>query len=86
MSEHPIVPAPGTLTVYATTWCPYCARLLGRTSAADLPTRVVDVERDPAAAAWVESVNHGNRVVPTVVFADGGVETNPDPDEALRRA
>ena len=37
----------------------------------------VDIERDPAAADFVMSVNGGNQTVPTVVFPDGSVMTNP---------
>ena len=33
---------------------------------------------DPEAAAWVESVNGGNRVVPTVRYSDGTHATNPE--------
>ena len=31
----------------------------------------------PGTSAFVESVNHGNRVVPTVLFEDGETATNP---------
>ena len=37
----------------------------------------IDIEHDPEAAAFVESVNGGNQTVPTVVFADGTAMTNP---------
>jgi hypothetical protein len=37
----------------------------------------VDIERDPAAADYVMSVNGGNQTVPTVVFPDGSVLVNP---------
>jgi mycoredoxin len=37
----------------------------------------VDIERDEAAAEFVMSVNGGNQTVPTVLFPDGTVLTNP---------
>lgn len=37
----------------------------------------IDIEHDPDAAAFVESVNQGNQTVPTLVFADGTAMTNP---------
>jgi mycoredoxin len=43
----------------------------------DITFTVVDIERDPEAAAFVESVNGGNQTVPTVVLADGTTLTNP---------
>ncbi|MCA0435656.1 MAG: mycoredoxin [Actinobacteria bacterium] len=73
----PHAPAPGTVVVYATTWCPYCHRLRLGLQEAGIEHDVVDVDTDPAAARYVESVNGGNRVVPTVLFADGTTLTNP---------
>lgn len=37
----------------------------------------IDIEADPAAAAYVESVNGGNQTVPTLLFDDGTALTNP---------
>lgn len=37
------------------------------------------------ASAWVESVNNGNRVVPTVLYSDGTHATNPPADEVLAK-
>lgn len=79
----PAPPAPGTAVLYVTAWCPYCHRLRRDLDAADLPYALVDVEQDDAAARYVESVNGGNRVVPTVLFPDGGTLTNP-PAEAVQ--
>ena len=60
-----------TVTVYATTWCPFCKKLLAGLRAESIPFIVIDVDEDDDAANWVESVNGGNRVVPTVRYADG---------------
>ena len=35
------------------------------------------MEADADAAAFVESVNGGNRVVPTALYSDGTTATNP---------
>jgi mycoredoxin len=37
----------------------------------------VDIEVDPVAAAFVESVNGGNQTVPTMLFDDGSALANP---------
>lgn len=73
-------------TVFMTTWCPYCHRLLRDLSATGLAYRTVDVDHDPDAAAWVESVNGGNRVVPTVRFANGTSATNPSAQQVVATA
>jgi mycoredoxin len=65
------------ITMYSTPWCGYCHRLKGQLDRADIGYEVVDIERDPAAADYVMSVNGGNRTVPTVRFPDGSALTNP---------
>ena len=65
------------LTMYTTTWCGYCARLKTALKAEGIAYAEVDIERDPAAAEFVMSVNRGNQTVPTVKFADGSTLTNP---------
>ncbi|NLA56587.1 MAG: mycoredoxin [Corynebacterium humireducens] len=72
------------VTIYATSWCPYCINLLKRLDRSDTPYELIDVDRDADAAAWVESVNDGNRVVPTVRYSDGTHATNPEA-AAVRR-
>jgi mycoredoxin len=65
------------VTMYSTTWCGYCRRLKLQMDQAGIAYRVVDIERDPDAAAFVEGVNSGNRTVPTVRFPDDSALTNP---------
>lgn len=86
VSGPPVVPGPGEVVVYATRWCPFCQRLRAALPALDVPFTFVDIEADPVAAAFVESVNDGNQVVPTVVFADGSALTNPDPTQVQAKA
>ena len=63
--------------MYSTTWCGYCRRLKIQLDAAGVAYDEVNIERDPTAAAWVQSVNNGNRTVPTVRFSDDTALTNP---------
>jgi mycoredoxin len=63
--------------MYSTTWCGYCRRLKLQMDQAGVEYRVVDIERDPEAAAFVESVNDGNQTVPVIRFPDGTTATNP---------
>lgn len=72
-------------TVYATDWCPYCRSLLAGLDAAGATYKVIDVEQDIDAAEWVKSVNGGNRVVPTVRYADGSHATNPPVRDVLEK-
>ena len=36
------------------------------------------MEKHEDLSSWVESVNDGNRIVPTVLYSDGTHATNPD--------
>ena len=65
------------LTMYSTVWCGYCRHLKTALNSAGISFAEVDIERDPAAAKFVISVNNGNQTVPTVTFADGSALTNP---------
>lgn len=78
-------PAPGTITMYSTTWCGYCQRLKAQLTSAGIGFTEVNIEEAPEAAAFVESVNGGNRTVPTVVFPDGSAATNPSLKEVQAR-
>lgn len=72
------------LTVYSTTWCGPCKRLKAQLTREGISYREIDIERDPAAAEFVMSVNNGNQVVPTVVIETAGgrvVRTNPSARE-----
>ncbi|GMA38896.1 glutaredoxin domain-containing protein [Mobilicoccus caccae] len=77
---HPRTPRAGTVTLYTTSWCPYCSLLVSDLTDAGIEFETIDVENAPdaaAASAAVEKINGGNRVVPTVVFPDGTTATNP---------
>ncbi len=65
------------LTIYTTSYCRFCRRLRTHLERAGIAYTDVDVEQDPAAADYVESVNGGNRITPTVRFPDGTTMTNP---------
>jgi len=69
------------LTVYTTSWCGYCHRLMTVLKSGGIPYEAVDIEQDSAAAEFVGSVNGGNCTVPTVKFADGSTLTNPSAAE-----
>ena len=65
------------LTMYTTTWCGFCKNLKRQLGKAGVEVNEVDIERDPEAAKFVESVNGGNQTVPTLRFDDGSALTNP---------
>ena len=70
-------PASGRFTMFSTSWCGYCHRLRSQLDREGIEYDVVDIERDPAAADLVMSVNGGNQTVPTLLYPDGTAQTNP---------
>ncbi|SEF17880.1 mycoredoxin [Jiangella alba] len=72
-------------TMYSTTWCGYCFRLKTALNRDGITFDEIDIETDPASADLVMSLNGGNAVVPTLVFADGSALTNPSPSEVKEK-
>ena len=65
------------LTMYSTSWCGYCHRLKSQLDREGIAYDVVDIGQDESAAEFVQTVNGGNRTVPTLKFDDGSALTNP---------
>ncbi len=87
-SSHPaadLLPPPGSVTMFTTSWCGYCAQLKGALTRDGLSFTEVDIEANPRRAEFVEHVNGGNRTVPTVLFPDGTTATNPSLVEVRER-
>lgn len=74
-----------TVTMYSTSWCGYCRRLKMQMDDAGIAYREIDIERDPAAAEFVEGVNGGNQTVPVIRFPDDSTATNPSLAEVQAR-
>jgi thioredoxin reductase (NADPH) len=45
----------------------------------------VDMETDPTAQAEVERINDGKRIIPTIIFPDGSILTEPSNDELAEK-
>ena len=79
------LPAPGTVTMYSTTWCGYCRRLKSQMDREGIGFTEVDIELDAESADFVMTVNGGNQTVPTLLFPDGTAATNPSIAEVRAR-
>jgi mycoredoxin len=71
------VPEAGSITMFSTSWCGYCARLKQQLGKQGIGFTEVNIEEVAGTAEIVESVNGGNQTVPTVIFPDGSTATNP---------
>ena len=68
---------PASVTMYTTSWCPFCHTLKARLADRGIAWDEVDIDRDEEAAVVVMQANNGNRTVPTLVYSDGSTQTNP---------
>lgn len=63
--------------MFSTEWCGYCKRLKSQLGEVGIAFREINIEQEPESADFVEQVNGGNRIVPTLLFSDGTALTNP---------
>ncbi len=67
----------GRVQLYGADWCPDCRRAKSFLQDNDIHFQFIDVDKYPAATTKVEAINHGKRIIPTILI--GGVAyTNPD--------
>ncbi|HEX6520090.1 MAG TPA: mycoredoxin [Streptosporangiaceae bacterium] len=71
--------------MYTTSWCGFCRNLKRQLAHAGIEMAEVDIEKDPAAAEFVMSVNGGNQTVPTILFPDGSTMVNPSAAQVKQR-
>ncbi|MBI4674500.1 MAG: FAD-dependent oxidoreductase [Chloroflexi bacterium] len=65
------------IVVYGTYWCPDCKRAKKFLGEQRIPYTWIDIEKDDAAREYVEQINHGKRIIPTIRFADGSILVEP---------
>ena len=65
------------ITIYGTSWCGGSRRARLQFDEHHIPYRWVDIEKDEQAAKYVESLAHGYRSVPTIVWPDGSFLVEP---------
>src|SRR3970040_2430622 len=71
------LPISNTIVVYSTVWCPDCKRAKKFFGEQRVPYVNIDIEQDAEAMAFVEKVNDGKHIIPTIVFPDGSTLVEP---------
>jgi thioredoxin reductase (NADPH) len=69
------------LTVYGATWCSDCKQAKKFLGEQRVHYHWIDVEQNAEGLAFVEKVNSGKRIIPTIVFADGSHLAEPSNEE-----
>ena len=69
------------ILMYATTWCPDCARSKRLLDKHEVAYTWINIEETPEAAETVRQLNNGMQVVPTIVLPGGRVLAEPSDKE-----
>jgi thioredoxin reductase (NADPH) len=73
------------LTVYGATWCGDCKQAKKFLGEQRVHYNWVDVEQSAEGLAFVEKVNRGKRIIPTIVFDDGSWLSEPSNAELAQK-
>lgn len=68
---------PAAIVVYSTVWCPDCKRAKQFFGEQRVAYTNVDIEQNKKAMAFVEKINNGMRIIPTIIFPDGEILVEP---------
>ncbi len=70
--------------LYIEVWCGDCRRAVDFLDEYQIPHRTIDIEANPESVGIVESLNGGNRSVPTILIDGEHVATEPSRAELAR--
>lgn len=68
---------PKEIIVYSTAWCPDCKRAKKFFGEHRVEYANVDIENTPGGVEFVEKLNNGMRIIPTIIFPDGAILVEP---------
>jgi thioredoxin reductase (NADPH) len=68
---------PSVITIYSTAWCPDCKRAKKFFGEHRVQYINIDIEEIPEGVTFVENLNNGMRVIPTIIFPDGEILVEP---------
>ena len=66
-----------TITMYGAPWCSDCKRAKQFFGEQRVAYSFINVDEDADGLAYIEKVNNGKHIIPTIVFADGSVLVEP---------
>ena len=65
------------IAVYGAPWCPDCKRAKQFLAEQRISYDWVDIDLDESGRAYVQHVNDGKQIIPTIVFEDGSILVEP---------
>ena len=73
------------IRMFGAPWCPDCKRAKQFLNNQRVPYEWNDIDQDEAARAYVQEVNQGKQIIPTIIFADGSILVEPSDAELAAR-
>lgn len=64
------------VTVYGAPWYPDCKRAKQFLGEQRMPYNWVDIDQDEDGRKYVQQVNNGKQIIPTIIFEDGSSSTS----------
>ena len=65
------------IMVYGAVWCPDCKRAKQFFGDQRIQYFNVDIDDDPSSVTFIEKINEGKRIIPTIIFPDGKILVEP---------
>ncbi len=65
------------IKIYSTVWCPDCKRAKRFFAEHRIPYENIDIEQDSSGMQFVEKANNGMHIIPTIVFPDSSILSEP---------
>ena len=73
------------IIVYGAPWCPDCRRAKQFLGEQRVPYSWVDIDEDEEARSYVQGVNDGKQIIPTIIFPDGSFLVEPTNAELAQK-
>lgn len=73
--------ADSNITVYGAPWCPDCTRAKQFLGEQRVRYTWIDIDQNEDARAYVQKVNDGKQIIPTIIFEDGSLLVEPSNSE-----
>lgn len=72
------------IKVYGAPWCADCRRSKRLLDECRVDYEWIDISKDNDAARFVQNMNSGRHIIPTIVFPEGSFLAEPTDDELIR--
>ena len=73
------------IRMFGAPWCPDCKRAKQFLNEQRVPYEWNDIDRDEEAREYVQRINGGRQIIPTIVFSDGSILVEPSNAELAEK-